>query len=83
MTVANQEKNLGKVLVTGAAGYVGCVLTPRLLEAGYEVTVYDIMFYGRENLPDHPKQISFMQRGQYVWPCLSAVGPVRSVAAYT
>ena len=54
MNVANEDKRVGKVLVTGGAGYVGCVLTPRLLEAGYEVTVYDIMFYGRENLPDHP-----------------------------
>jgi len=42
------------VLITGGAGYVGCVLTPRLLEAGYEVTVYDILYYGN-HLPDHPR----------------------------
>jgi len=34
------------VLVTGGAGYVGHVLTPKLLQAGYKVTVYDIMYYG-------------------------------------
>ena len=33
-------------LITGGAGYVGNVLTPRLLAAGYNVTVYDIMYFG-------------------------------------
>src|SRR5262245_47489245 len=41
------------VLVTGGAGYVGHVLTPRLLEAGYHVTVYDALFFGCR-LPNHP-----------------------------
>ena len=36
------------VLITGGAGYVGTVLTPRLLAAGYNVTVYDVMYYGCE-----------------------------------
>ena len=36
------------VLITGGAGYVGTVLAPQLLAAGYNVTVYDIMYYGCE-----------------------------------
>jgi nucleoside-diphosphate-sugar epimerase len=43
-----------KVLITGGAGYVGHVLTPRLLDAGYEVTVYDALYFGCR-LPNHPK----------------------------
>lgn len=35
-----------KVLVTGGAGYVGSVLIPQLLDAGHEVSVYDILYYG-------------------------------------
>jgi nucleoside-diphosphate-sugar epimerase len=40
-----------KVLVAGGAGYVGCVLVPKLLDAGYEVVVYDLMLFGSEGLP--------------------------------
>jgi nucleoside-diphosphate-sugar epimerase len=44
-----------KVLITGGAGYVGSVLTPQLLDAEYEVTVYDALFFGRRGLSDHPR----------------------------
>jgi len=43
-----------KVLITGGAGYKGCVLVPKLLAAGYSVIVYDLMLFGSEGLPSHP-----------------------------
>jgi nucleoside-diphosphate-sugar epimerase len=43
-----------KVLVTGGAGYVGCVLVPKLLSEGHSVLVYDLMLFGSEGLPNRP-----------------------------
>ncbi len=42
---------LRNVLITGGAGYVGTRLTPQLLAAGYNVTVYDAMYFGCELKP--------------------------------
>ena len=39
------------VLIAGGAGYVGSLLTPQLLDLGYKVTVYDIMYFGDDFLP--------------------------------
>lgn len=39
-----------KVLVTGAAGYVGSILCEHLLDAGYQVTAVDNLMYGEPNL---------------------------------
>ncbi len=46
-----------RVFVPGGAGYVGAVLVPRLLEAGYKVRVLDLYIYGDRALAavkDHP-----------------------------
>ena len=45
------------VLVTGGAGYVGAVLCPILIGAGYRVRVLDTCWYGTDVFPtisDHP-----------------------------
>src|SRR6188768_3161884 len=42
------------VLVTGGGGYVGSVLIPLLLEAGYTVRVLDLFLYGEHVFDDIP-----------------------------
>ncbi len=37
-----------KILVTGGAGYVGAILVPKLLAAGYQVNVVDWYLYGED-----------------------------------
>jgi nucleoside-diphosphate-sugar epimerase len=38
------------ILVTGGTGYVGSLLVPQLIDLGYNVTVYDIDFFGDASL---------------------------------
>ncbi len=48
------------VLVTGGAGYVGAVLVPKLLDAGYKVKVLDLYIYGDhvlDSVKDNPNLI--------------------------
>lgn len=41
-----------KILVTGAAGYIGSVLVPQLLEKGHEVTAIDNFMHNQASLLD-------------------------------
>jgi nucleoside-diphosphate-sugar epimerase len=42
------------ILVTGACGYKGNVLVPKLLAAGHSVVAFDIMWFGND-LAQHPR----------------------------
>lgn len=47
-----------KVLVTGACGYTGSVLTQKLQNLGHEVIGWDIQWFGNHiGLTDHPRDI--------------------------
>ncbi len=41
-----------RVLLTGGAGYIGCVLSRYLLDEGFEVVVLDRLFFGLEPVRD-------------------------------
>ncbi len=43
-------KNRKKILVAGGCGYVGAVLTPFLYEAGYDITIADVCWFGSHHI---------------------------------
>mgnify|MGYP001411635990 CR=1 FL=1 len=40
------------ILVTGGAGYIGSVLTHKLVEIGYNVRIIDSLIYGKNGISD-------------------------------
>ncbi len=52
------QKNSKKILLTGGAGYVGSVLTAKLLAQGHHVVILDLFIYGNhplDGIKNHPK----------------------------
>ncbi|MCB4790959.1 MAG: NAD(P)-dependent oxidoreductase [Elusimicrobia bacterium] len=47
-----------KILVAGGGGYIGSALVPVLIEHGYEVTVIDLLWFGKHL----PKNIQLIQK---------------------
>ena len=41
-----------KVLVTGGGGYIGSIFVPQLINAGYNITIYDNFMYNQDSLLD-------------------------------
>jgi nucleoside-diphosphate-sugar epimerase len=48
-----------KILITGGAGYIGCVLVDHLLKSGHHVTVIDNYYYKQRTLLSHVSNKNF------------------------
>ena len=51
-----------KILVTGACGYKGHILVPKLLKRGYFVVALDLQWFGNF-MPDHERLTLIKERG--------------------
>lgn len=52
---------MSTVLVTGAGGYIGSVLVPKLLAKGYRVKALDRYFFGADKLEPHPNLVTITE----------------------
>jgi len=72
-----------KVLVTGGGGYIGTTLVPMLVERGYDVTVLDRFFFGKETLDEVEGKVKLI-RDDIRWydpSILSGIDCVMDLAA--
>lgn len=54
-----REERKKSILITGGAGYVGCVLIDYLLKRGYKITCVDNLMYGQKSLIQHANNDNF------------------------
>jgi len=49
------------LLIFGGAGYCGSLAVPHFLDAGWQVNVFDIMWYGSDHLPSDHANLTLIQ----------------------
>ncbi len=78
-----------KILVTGAAGYIGSILVPELLGKGHEVIAIDNFMYNQASLLDccHDKKLTLIRgdarNKELIAECLTDVEAILPLACLT
>ncbi len=78
-----------KILVTGAAGYLGSILVPRLLDAGHDVLGLDTFMYRQVTLLDCCNHTRFdmvcgdARDGDLIKKCMASADAVIPLACLT
>jgi nucleoside-diphosphate-sugar epimerase len=81
-SIQQAEKRSNSVLVIGGAGYIGSSLVPKLLAAGKEVIVLDLMAFGEEpvaHFKDHPSVQFFKEDYRNVETLVRHIRDVESI----
>jgi nucleoside-diphosphate-sugar epimerase len=78
-----------RILVTGAAGYIGSIMTPRLLAAGHSVLAVDNFMYHQASLLECCNHPNFelirgdARNGELIRKCLTKVDAIFPLACLT
>lgn len=70
-----------RILITGGAGYLGSILSRKLLEKGYQVRVMDGMWYGNESIIECMKNENFELVNGDIRNLISTVRAMKDVDA--
>lgn len=70
-----------RILITGGAGYLGSVLSSKLLDKGYHVSVFDALWYGKEPINDCLKNTNFTLINEDIRNLIPTVKALKDVDA--
>jgi len=70
-----------RVLITGGAGYLGSVLTRKLLAKGYQVRIIDALWYGKESIEECLHNNNFELVNEDIRNLVSTVKALKDVDA--